>query len=399
MNVRTITANGLTYRASFPDTPPMGRRPRVVMQARLVDELTGLALAGQVSVSTQVLGMTPRSAGQGVVGLIGRPDPRFPMLDAFSAPLRMQVGAERYLTQDLAVDQGPFNTGLGDPADFPDYFAAADLGDVPMHRAPVTFEGRTLQTAGLNRAPLSGVLVELTGVWTLPPTPDVDPDMTVEVANLLELRQGLYRHRIAGVDQLRERPLVIGAQTKTLLAPAGPGFSQLQVSDRLGLVVGELLAIADGAPDRAEYVQISAIDGAQSPAEAAVVTLAYPLRRGHFTGTAAAPAQLPPGPVIDNALLRDGIPGDTTIHLTSINPGIPDHAIVEIAGSGDPEYHIARRYRAVSDPEGDYRLPPLSRVSRIRLQASRADLPTPEIIDISPVYTRPGNRLEFLFPP
>lgn len=399
MTGQTIRSGGFSYAFNSQGAVPPAHRMRAVLQARLSDELNGLGVAADVRIETEVTGLSARVATDGVTGLVANPGRRFPDLAASSVPLEAVFSARRYLPRRFEAVLGPFNTGLGYPADFPDHFEPVDLGTVQMHRAPVAISGRVMEEFGPLLAPLANVDIALAGIWSTEPGPNVLADLTIEAPDILSLWPGLYRDRSAATTTLADRGIVVDAQTKQLLQPADIGATKLRLSDQAGLVVGELVAIAPQDSAVAEYISITAIDGGLLPTDAATVTLAYPLARARPVGTRVAPAQVAPLAGAPNSFLRDGITGDVTAHLTGIAATLPGFGIVEISGDGLAEYQTARRYADLTGPDGDFALPPLSRVARIRIEASRADFTAPLRSDFGPDYDTPTQQLDFIVRP
>jgi hypothetical protein len=66
-------------------------------------------------------------------------------------------------------------------------------------------------------------------------------------------------------------------------------------------------------------------------------------------------------------------------------------------GTGDPEYHTLTLYRATSDADGQWRLPPLSRVSQVQLTASHATATPPQPWNASVEYPRREQRIDVVF--
>ena len=307
----------------------------------------------------------------------------------------MTVEGRRFIRQSFHADIGPFSTGNGDPADFPDYFVPADLGEVALHRQATRISGRCIHHNSGNPTPLDNVTVELAGLWHRFPAADVDPVAVVEGPEIIALVQGLYAGRTAGIDQVSRRILQPQAgEEKTLLLPAGAGATELRLSDRVNLAAGQLLGVEIDHRERAEYLQVVAVDGASTAGQPATVTLAYPLRQSHRHGVSAV--RVVPQPAGSaNFLTRDAIPGDLTLFLDAL-AGI-DNTMVEISGSGVAEYHRVSLYRAVSDADGYYSLPPVSRVAMMQLHASHVG-PLADIDrDFSPDYERFGNRVDLVF--
>jgi hypothetical protein len=361
-----------------PDSlPPQADRMRAIMFGQFVDELSGLGLVAELSVSSGVQGLNPRTSNDGIAGLIGNPARRFPGLSANAASINMRVAARRYVERRFNFNLGPYNTGLGYPADFPAYFQPIDLGTVAMHRQATSLRGRTVQANGTPRLPLAGVRVRLTGMWSRFPAADVDPLNVIESPDILSLSPGLYRERVSGVNVVRDFPLILfPGEEKTLLLAAAAGDYRLSLSDRINLTAGSILAIDITHPESSEYIEIIDIQGASTDAQPAEVTLAYPVRRAHRQSIPVVRV-LPQVPGANNTMTRDAIPGDQTVFLDNLTD-ISATGIIQISGGlGAPEYQTASLYDVVSDIDGYFVLPPLAQVAEVRLQGSRPDLSQP----------------------
>ncbi len=397
MTCRTVSANGTTYRYCPDDPPPVADRVRSLMHAHIIDELTQNSITADTEVSTSLFELHPRSTNTGVVGLAGNPARRFPQLDTAFVELDMTVTTANYIARHLAATLGPINTGSGAPVDFPDHFEPIDLGTIPLHRRALTLRGRTVQTSGSGKIPLNGVTVDFQGIWRRFPAPDEDPLLILEPADILSLHPGLYRQRSVGTDVVHTRTITTGT-SKELLTTIEPGSNQVRLSDRVGTNVSDLLVLDAAADDRIEHIRIDAIDGALDPSLPATLSLAYPCQFSHTVGTVAFPATLDPLTTTSNALSRDGIEQDVTLYLNGISPDVAASGLVEMAGAGIPEYHIASRYTAVSDARGYFVLPPLSRVAQLQLQGARLGLTTLQLT-LSPDYTPFENTVDLVFGP
>lgn len=395
MVCRTEVVNHITYHYCPDDLPPMADRIRGLIYGRFLDELTGLPISAQLRVASSVAGVRTRATADAVAGLIANPARRFPGLAASSVDLDMTVNCRRFVPRSFRETLGPFNTGMGDPADFPHHFAPVNLGNIELHREATGVRGRSVFDDGVSRVPLGNATIAITGVWHRFPAADVDPLAVMEAANMLSLTQGLYRQRIVGTDQVRRRVLQPQAgEEKTLLLPAAAGAAEVLLSDRVNLGAGDIVAIEVDHSDQVEYLQVLHVAGASSDTQPGMLTLAYPLRRDHRVG-AAAVRVLPQAPGAANGFSRDAISGDQTLFLDALSD--IDNSSVEISGSGAPEYHRARLYSVVSDGDGFFRLPPLARVAMMQLYASHA-VPTNDVETIfSPDYEQYENRIDLVF--
>lgn len=388
--VQIVSAGGYAYRFN-PDTQPRAAdRLRAVMRARMVDELTGQPMASRLSVTTPLPGLRSGIRPGGIAGLIGHPGRLYPGLAGAQVTLEMTVAAARYLPRRLVATLGP-------QPGFPDAFDPHDAGDVAMHRAALRLRGRIVRDNGLERQPLAGADVRLLGVWPVFPPANVDVDSVMQPSDLVSLTAGLYAARTAGTDRLRRRTLgIVPGTQKVLLKRAAAGDRRVRLSDRVNLNAGTLLALDANHPNLAEYIMIAAVDGASTPDQPATITLNYPLRHSHAPDAFAIRATLQASGA-DNALNRDAIAGDQTVFCVALS-GVVDGGVVEIHGSGDPEYHRAVLYSTVADADGYFRLPPIARVARLRLEADRADLAEARTLDVSPDYDFAEQRLDILVP-
>jgi hypothetical protein len=96
-----------------------------------------------------------------------------------------------------------------------------------------------------------------------------------------------------------------------------------------------------------------------------------------------------------NNLTRDAIVGDQTIFLDALTD--ITESTVEITGAGVAEYHRVHLYSVLSDAEGFFSLPPISRVAMMQLHASHAGPSLDVDINFSPDYEQFGNRIDLIF--
>ncbi|MEO0442569.1 MAG: hypothetical protein AAFZ92_02360 [Pseudomonadota bacterium] len=397
MVCRTELANGLVYNYCPNDLPPAADRMQSIVHGRFIDELTGQAVRAPLTVSTEMDYLLPRATNNGIAGLVANPMGRFPGLRLNSVDIDMTVAANRYMPRSFKRSLGPINTSVGAADNYPNFFAAIDLGDVNLHRAASVIKGRCVQDTGaLSRAPLNNVTVAITGLWRRAPTTDVDPIMVMEPAHIVSLQQGLYRDRRAGTDVVRQRDLVPNAgEEKRLLAPVASGDRDCVLSNRLNLVAGNIIAIDSDQADLTEYIQISAVDGASTDTQAARITLAYPLLTQH-RANANCVRVIPQVAAADNQFFRDAYSRDQSLFLDGLT-GLNNSTIEVTDGIGVPEYHNAFLYRVLSDADGFFRLPPLTRIAQFQLTASRADLAQPLVQVLSPNYDVFENRADIIF--
>lgn len=395
MTCRNEVVNARTFRYCPDDLPPPADRIQAIMVGRFVDELSGNALNSVISVSTGLVNVSARASANAVAGLVANPARRFPGLAVSTVTLDMTISSRRYLSWHLQGDLGPFNTGAGAPADFPLYFAPVDLGDVELHREATHISGRCVQNNGVTRQPLDGANVTISGIWHRFPAADVDPLAVIQNPRIVSLVQGLYRGREVGVDQAQRRQLLpLAGNEKVLLLPAQAGELELRLSDQVNLNVGDILGMEIDHADKVEYIEVAAINGTLGLDQPATVSLAYPLHQDHRAAMQAVPMS-PQAAATALQFTRNAITGDQTLFLDALTD--IDDTVLEISGGGRPEYHAVQRYSVDSDPEGYYRLPPISRVAMMQITASHP-LPAANVtITFSPDYDQFGNRADLVF--
>jgi hypothetical protein len=387
MNRQVVIEDGTRYTIALDDDIPVGDRVWGVVQARLIDELTGATVSDRVILEAAGSGLSGRRARSslraqvamgGVVGLVGIPSAALPALRTVPYEVGLSIKAPGYLQANVTQPIGPQPT-------FPQEFAQADLGDIELHRDPMVVRGRVVRRLGTGElVPLSGATVRITGIWrTVPPANLVVPPLTPDIASL---SPPLYSDRIAGgcsVNAVTVTPAV--GQDKELLAATGPGSTVLRLSDQLGLNPSGIVMIDDGDPGLLELVRITAITGASDPALPATIAVAHPLARSHSMRAVVRPVAIALQAPMDT-LAVDAITGDTTLLLASSNT-LGGPAFVEVSGGPNGlEYHALTPYTTTSNADGYYRLPPLSRVAQLSLEAQQLPfVPVPRTI--SPNYS------------
>jgi hypothetical protein len=281
---------------------------------------------------------------------------------------------------------------LGPTALFPDTFLPAVLPDIVLHREPVMLYGRAnLRTATTFDA-LQNATVRVSGIWRVAPTLTVSPPASPP--NLVAVDPVMYAPRpaVAAVRIVTLTPNL--ASEKRLLRTAVAGDTEVHLSDRAALAATDVLGIDEADPSRVEWVVVKSITGAVSAAEPAVATLEHPLARTHSAGALAHPTAVS-APVASQPLAFDAIAGDTTLLLSGMAGLTP--TLVEIVGGGPtPEYHRLSLYRAVTNADGQWRLPPLSRVAHVTLAATHATSTSP-LRTVTIEYPRREQRIDLVF--
>lgn len=391
MACRTELVDGQSLRYCPDDPPPVTDRVRAICRARVVDEITNEPAEVDLTVTTASSTLFPRATRGGIVGLVGQPFRALPALALTLADLDLRIAAPGYLPLDLATTIGPI-------AGFPGAFAPVDLGTVGLHRVAVELAGRTLRRASLTPTVVAGALVRVDGYWPTFPPPNVIPAAVMAPPTLVHVSAGFYAARETATGTLRQRAVApVAGVDKELVLPAGRGEVRLRLSDRQALGVGSLLIIDDADPGRREHILVNQVDTSSSVDQPAWVTLEYPIAYTHLAHDVCRVGAIgAAGPL--NLLNRAALPGDETA-FTAALAGVATGDIVEIDDAGGPpEYHQASLYRTTSDPDGYFRLPPVTRVAMVLLHAERLGLIPPDDAMVTPDYRIAENRLTVMFP-
>jgi hypothetical protein len=244
--------------------------------------------------------------------------------------------------------------------------------------------------------PLAGATVSITGIWRTRPSvkitvPPPDPP------NLVSLRPPLYANRaaVSGLFQPHDLAPVAG-NDKFLLEEVMAGANPIRLSNPQNLDPGDILLIDAGQPDIAEFLVINAISGVSTADQPAQITLDFPVVRAHRRNAVVQEVFSQPLGTTKQFTV-EALAGDTCIFLTDII-GLAAVSEVQIAGGTSfDEYHHMRVFSVTSDADGYYRLPPLSRVAQLEIQAKKIigaqTFSTPKI-EFCPDYNARENHLD-----
>jgi hypothetical protein len=359
MSRRTIQLENQTIIYSPDDPVPLANRIQALLKLIITDELTSKPPEGSIELRVEEKGYTPRVANDGLAGLVGVPLQVIPRLDAQNYPVNLTVSAKGYLTRELHEE-------IPQDSTFPLHFAARQI-DLALHRKPVTISGRTVRVTGNTLTPLPGAEVSLTGIWRIAPPADVvvPPDPP----NLIHLQSPLYLDRSALTQfvQPRDLPIVAGSD-KTLLNDVSPGTDAIQLSDRQGLAVGDVLKIDVDQPDLAEFLEVKIVPVTSAPDQPTLITLNHALLQSHRRD-AVVKGTLPQPPGIPRKFTVDATTGDTCVLLDNLTGLVTGHEVQITGAPGKDEYHKLATFSVLSNADGYYRLPPLSRVAQIEIHA------------------------------
>jgi hypothetical protein len=184
------------------------------------------------------------------------------------------------------------------------------------------------------------------------------------------------------------------AGDKFLLADALQGATEIRLSDQLSLAVGTILLIDAGEPDLTEFIAISSITGAGTADQPCTVSLVQPLAYGHRRD-AVVQRTIPSALTNIKKISVEALAGDTCVFVSSTG-GLT--AEVEVSDASTKEYHRVSTFSVVSDANGYYRLPPLSRVAQLVIEGKKTIGPQTFAAKtiFRPDYSKRENTLDLL---
>jgi hypothetical protein len=449
-----------TYTISHDDTVPLGMRLWGIVQARVVDELTVCPPQGGMTIDSDIAAFQMRVIRDSVIGGIGVPRDVFSQLAPKNFKLGLAIRSNGYAERKLTVDVAPkerhlaasvplplssnnvisldnidklsignalimgtsgsnqeivtirsfgpgpnqvtinpalrFTHNNGDPVVpvVPDDFRCIDLGAISLHREPVMIRGRAVKQSVSAVLPLAGVSVRISGLWkSMPSSGGTLPSLP----NIACIQPPLYADR-------RSTMSILSSINMTTPGPEGRLVGSVQAKDRkisisgLTLSPAEIVAIDVLHPDLTEYVEITSVLGGGITGQHADVTLAHPLAYSHRRDATIQVAVPIPSPTIQ-FMDADAIAGDTSIFLTGMG-GFGGATFVQIAGGvAAYEYHKIQFYKAASYADGFFRLPPISRVAQVELEAKDSSMPPPNTLTkkVYLDYSQREQQVDFVF--
>lgn len=358
---RIVQAKERTYLFSPDDSPPLGARVWALVKLRVIDELNGEPPDNVVTIQAKEKSLISRVTSDGLAGLVGIPQQVFPSLGTTNYSVHLTVSADGYLPLDAEVDF---------PADpnFPATFTPPPLRNLALHREPTVIAGRTVRVNGSATTAVTGATVSMSGIWRTAPHANVvvPPDP----ANLVALRPPLYSERPALTQSMRRRDLtLVAGADKNLVNDLLPGANPILLSDRQGLTAGDILLVDAMEPDLAEFIAIATVPVTNPPEQPTLITLEYPVIRAHRRQSVVQQVT-PQPPGAPQQFTEMAIVGDSCVFLDGL-AGLAGAREVEINGLPRVEHHRLMNFSVVSDADGYYRMPPLSRVAQLEIHAEK----------------------------
>jgi hypothetical protein len=362
MSRRAIQLESRKIIFSEDDPIPLVSRIQALAKLRITDELTSAPPDADISLEVRENGYTPRVASDGLAGVVGIPQQVIPNLNSQDYFVNLTIAAEGYLTREL-------RQRIPQDLAFPLHFVPQQL-NLALHREPVTISGRTVRVTGNTSAPLAGAQIRLTGIWRTAPPANII--VAPDPPNLIHLQPPLYLDRPAITQFLRPRDLsAVAGSDKTLLNDVLPGTDSIRLSDRQGLAAGDILQIDVDQPDLSEFIEIKTVPVTSAADQPTVITFNQGLMQSHRRDSVVKQT-LPQPPGILRSFAVDATIGDTCVFLDNLT-GLAAAHEVQITGlPGKDEYHKLTTFSVLSDADGYYRLPPLSRVAQVEIHAEKA---------------------------
>jgi hypothetical protein len=180
---------------------------------------------------------------------------------------------------------------------------------------------------------------------------------------------------------------------KLLLADALAGDNPIRLSNVQNLATGDILFIDAQQPDIAEFLAIDLITGASTTDQPAYITLDNPVALEHRRN--AVTQKVTPQPLgAMKQLTVDAMSRDTCIFLDDVTGlGAANEALIT-GGTTPDEHHSFMLFSVTSDAGGYYRLPPLSRVAQVKINATKGALNAE--VKFQPDYNQRENRLDLI---
>ena len=373
----TVAHESRIYTVNTLERQARGRIYQSIVIAQLLDEITNEPLSVAVRVTTTLDQVRTKSAADGVAGVAGIPVKVFPELTALAYDFEVTFEATGYVPWTAEVT-------IPIQANFPDEFDSADLGQIGMRRTPISLSGTAVTLDGQNQhVPVDGANVSLSGIWRR--VEDIDLSAPPQAATLLAISPGVYAHRPQPGSTMQIVALApVVEPDRTLLASASEGELELSVSHSAGLVPGSLVGIDRADADRVEHIEVEQIVGPSDPDSPAVLVLRFPVKHMHREGVLVQNVTVPAAGPPDANLSTAAAPGDATVFVNSVAAFGASQTVRIAGGASVPEYANCRTYLAVSDADGHYRLPPMSRLAAVEVTAARA-APPPALNGVEPV--------------
>jgi hypothetical protein len=224
----------------------------------------------------------------------------------------------------------------------------------------------------------------------LPPPPPWDPPIAA-------LWPPSYADIPASASlEVEDRPIDGAMSPKTLMEDVAAGSVELRLSDGLGLTVNDVIAVDADDDGRREIVEVTGISLAGTASDWALATMNHPLALSHGRGRVVRRLQSAAPTVVralNYAVAADdkGVLFDTT--------SIAGSHQVRLVDAGPPSvraFHRISILTTVSDAQGFYRLPPLTRAGKIEISAKDSGSIASNSVEFVPDYDVEENHVDIV---
>ena len=279
---------------------------------------------------------------------------------------------------------------------------------VELHREPIIITGRILKKSGAKNLPLAGADVRVSKIWRqvppagtivdpeppvaggVPPPPPWDPPIAA-----------LWPPSCADITtsaslEVEDRPIDAAMSPKTLMDDVAAGSVELRLSDGLGLTVNDVIAVDADDGGRREIVEVTGISLAGTANDWSWVSVSHPLALNHSRGRVIRRLQ-PTAPAIVRMLNYAVARGDQGVLFDTT--GIAGSHQVRLVDAGPPSicsFHRISMLTAVSDAQGFYRLPPLTRAGKIEISAKDSGSAASNSVEFVPDYDVEENHVDIV---
>jgi hypothetical protein len=279
---------------------------------------------------------------------------------------------------------------------------------VELHREPTIIAGRILKKSGVKNLPLAGADVRISKIWRqvppagiivdpeppiaggIPPPPPWDPPIA-------SLWPPSYADiPTSGSLEIEDRPIDGAMSPKTLMDAAAAGSMELRLSDGLGLTVNDVIAVDADDDGRREIVEVTGVSLAGSTSDWVLAAINHPLALNHGRGRVVRRLQ-PVAPSVVRALNYAVAASDEGV-LFDIT-GVAGSHQVRLVDPGPPLAHSFHRISiltAVSDAQGFYRLPPLTRAGKVEISAKDSGSAATNAVEFVPDYDVEENHVDIV---
>ena len=458
MTRRSLEVGGSVLTVSPLEPPTADCRRVALMTINVTDETTSRAPLAALSARLEapLAGALVRVVENGLVGVSGKPAAAFPTSFPVTDRIAVRLSAPRFLTRVVdvrfavrkrALTAAPSGTTLtlsnlaglkagtrlligapgGDPTEICTVQSVGPAGKVttaaplstsypigstvqplPADQAiglrpePVMVAGRVGKRVAGSLTPLPGATVSLAKLWRQspavgandapePPVPGTTPPPPFP-APIAAIRPPLYVDMAGGAAvHIEDRPTDAGFADRWLAEDLAAGSASLLLNEVGSVLKDQLLAIDDDDSDRREILKVSADP---SPAAGlARIKLDHPTQGAHRAGRIVRRLGAPGGGA-GIPLNYDGAAGDPVLLLDTT--GVAGTHQIRIDDPPVESYHWMTVYSAVTDADGFFRLPALTRAGRISLNAKDGGSSASADVEIVPDYRLPVNQLDFI---